>query len=52
MSHYLWCISEKIFIEFITYGFKELLSYKGSVKIDEYYGMFWALYYSNDRLGC
>ena len=28
-----------------------LLLHNGSVKIDEYYGMFWALYYSNGRWG-
>ena len=28
---------------------KELLLHKESVKMDEYYGMFWALYYSNGR---
>ena len=31
---------------------KELLLHKGSVKMDEYYGMFWTLYYSNGRSGC
>ena len=30
---------------------KELLLHKGSVKKDEYYGMFWALYYLNGRSG-
>ena len=31
---------------------KELLLHKGSVKIDEYYGMFQALSYSNGWSGC
>ena len=41
-----------LFIEFTTYVWlKELLLHKGSVKMDEYYGMFWAMYYSNGRSG-
>ena len=31
---------------------KDLFLHKGYVKTDEYYGMFWALYSSNDRSSC
>ena len=32
---------ENLFIDFTTYVVKRV--YKGSLKMDEYYGMFWAL---------
>ena len=41
------------FIEFTTYVVKKVtIVHKGSVKMDEYYSMFWALYYSNGRSSC
>ena len=52
MSQYLCYISGQ-FIHWIYHlmWLKELLLHKGSVKMDEYYGMFGTLYYSNGKPG-
>ena len=47
MSPYLYSISGK-YVHWIYY----LCDHKASVKMDEYYGMFWALYFSNGRSAC